>query len=196
MSVEEIAKWVTLGLTVVGILGGLAWLLYFGRKVRLPEGRSFRRRTKHVAVDIVFWPRFAGMPEVMVRKTMDAIRATLGAWEAAGRSYDVDHVVVFYEDSDQFDRNPQSKTWAAYVGRARQSVGAAPPMLIVRDTHSNEVERTGEPVIHEMLHVLEGGDGYDYDHQDREIWKAHGKKTIQAEAGRRFVRITTIPPPA
>lgn len=164
-----------LGLAAVGVA------LLIGMRPRIPPGRRFSstspatRGKVHVVVDPAVG---AAVPPDLHYALLPACHAAwLAVVRAWPRAYDPlelpDEIVVLFLADEWFDAG-HLRGYAAFQDWTGAFVGKGAPMLVVRASLAREVEATGEPVIHELLHLARGENLGDVDrgHQDPRVWKA------------------------
>jgi hypothetical protein len=202
LSTLPLYGWILLVLVLASMAFGLVWFLWLGRRLRFPPGTvrtvtsgtaiNGRRQLVHVIIDPVVEAALAGTPverglkalKLAVRSAA-AVSAIRSVWTKARHlpADILDEVAVYYQSSAEFDKSFPNA--AAYLSNTPASVGSGLPMAVVRDTCVLEVQATGEPVIHEMIHALLGEyskAGADRGHTDN-AWKAvTGDKSQQAMA--------------
>lgn len=114
-----------------------------------------------------------------------AISAALEGWELAGLPEpglrcEIEHVVVVRAGSlaEQREYCPHAtERTAACLAQVPFGLRRHAPTVVLR--HGQELDRYGEPVIHEMLHQLRRCTllrpvGYDLEHVDPRVWVATG----------------------
>ena len=190
MKVPEV---VILVLSIVGLLGGLGWLLYDRLRRRWPTGTRLDAELPSTAETsrinlYVFFAKDVAKESIdhdFARAAIAAIWSTAVAWSMARKDKRVTKdesptrdVVLYVETALTMAAKAQAwgfKSLAGYITKweTRRWTGDELPMIVISELNLAEVIKTGEPVIHEMLHALErdyvGGKD---DHSNPVVWTA------------------------
>ena len=115
-----------------------------------------------------------------------AMTATELAFKQMGISKaEINEAVFVYKTDQRYEKegDPTSPGSAAYsaeiigfLGIKRKSVA------IIRVKYAKTTVDSGEPVIHELVHLLDSvaNHGYDVNHADIKLWEKFGQNTVQA----------------
>lgn len=190
--------WVVLILALLGIGFMVLWFAWLGRtRWRWPEGVRHDLTYKGFDVHVIVPKVLTGGRE-LAQACAQAVVASARGWADAGNGSDagdkLSEVAVWFAPAKVFDTDPYlaSVNAAAYLGTVQRAVGGGMPCAVIRDDLElfAQVRKTGEPVIHEMLHCL-AGQFTDWkgnrDHGDARVWlAAGGAKSAQALARGHF----------
>ena len=133
----------------------------------------------------------------LARKCALAIHAAELAFKEKGlEGADVDKVVIHFQTDHNFENpkvgpswwNAWSKNVAAYAGSISRNMGfwgGEIPMAVIRAKHMKALEDRGQPVVHELVHILnkEIGAGYQHDHSDPNLWAGAGGQDSAEQIG-------------
>lgn len=193
MSEDQIIGLIITIAAVVAITTGLVWLFVFGIRPEWPEGiRSEATYRGHRA--IVVWHE-SYRPNSTDRESI-ALQVAKAAW-VTGRAWrekkgdnvfgDLETVGAwiladgaFEEEAAKAHPGRDPLSIAAWLGKGMQRLGNGPPMPIMRESHVDHLERTGQPAIHELLHSL-GGLYHDRAHADASVWADPANPEISVE---------------
>lgn len=189
MSLPELVVTV---LTAVGFSGALVFVLVFWGKLKFPKNLRRQEVGKTSSGCVVYLLHHKDTLQTVTMPTVLAVVDRIIAnWEAirldpgnrdpalAWSARTLDEVVIYLASYSEFDK--ENGPWldadhtAACVVRTGKWFGKSIPCILVRDGLFDP--KTGEPVAHEMCHVLlqEAGAGYDRGHTKPWVWTAHGK---------------------
>jgi hypothetical protein len=126
--------------------------------------------------------------QTLAEQCAKSITATEKAFQTKNiQKADVKTVVVLFRTDASFEANsPMTPEWAkgqsAYATTSGATFGSGHPMAVVRDRYMKLSLLTGQPVIHEMVHMLNmtAGHGYQHNHSDKNLWIQHGAGTVEA----------------
>lgn len=187
MTAGSIILWITIAAFAAIAL----WIATEGTRLRWPKGRRVVALYHDVKVIAFFGANLdnPGYDGMYAHQAARAAYVTCAAWRAkiGDASNETPHAreiaVAFYDDS-HFDGSRWSQVAASYLTRVRRMIGAdGPPLIVIREKHRATLALTGEPVIHEICHLLlEPNHGFDRNHTDARVWEAHGTETVQFKA--------------
>jgi hypothetical protein len=104
---------------------------------------------------------------------------------------DIDEVVFVYKTDSRYDREAGMASYsAAYTSEITGLFGIKKKYVVtIRAKYAKSTVESGEPPIHEMIHVLnkQAGRGYDALHGDAKLWAALGQSTVQVIGDRQWV---------
>jgi hypothetical protein len=203
MPVEAI---VIIILTAAAAVGMLVWALVWGRKPRIPDGHRYEAKhagnkailvvdkdvesIKNTDGKVNGWLVDGAIYKAssLVEKAAVAMQATELAFKEKGiAKADVDEVIIYFQTDKNFETGGPSwwaawsKGAAAYSTTAGAAIGPGLPMAVIRSKHMKALEERGQPVIHELVHILnkEAGHGYQHAHDDADLWAGHGADTVE-----------------
>jgi hypothetical protein len=166
MAIDELQlhHWIIL-IVSGGILFFIAsWIAWLGRFPRFPKGEHFEARySSDRTVHVIFqtpgirgaresaWPG----PKAVARACAVAVDCII---EEMGAHHAVDDVCIYFVTGARFEAYPYTglNKAAAFLIDTGASVGSGIPMAVIRERCIEQVVNTGEPVIHEMLHLILG----------------------------------------
>lgn len=194
-------EWVITILTISAFAAGIIGYL-FSRRPKLPDGVHYEGYLDGCAVDVVYGrgvkvpdnalPEGIG-PRSIAAHCATAVAATRLAVPREARE-PFDRVCVHFVTNERFEAFPYANLVNAAAFLIETGGGKPIPMAVIRERHLEEVLKTGEPVIHEMLHMALGAytePDKDRDHSHILAWRANaGEESWQWDAQERFSRMT------
>lgn len=195
-------QWVIFLVPALMLLVGLPiWYLWLGRRPRIPKGQRWTSGRGGYFVTLVWHPdMYRPGDKAWADAAKDASWVVARLWKADGRELDRDmaRVLLHVVPSDLFDESPYPniRDAAAYATYTGAPVGAGIPMIVVRGEPDvlEEILRTGEPVIHELLHLWLGETSEpdkDRNHDAQGVW---GEKQLQGRIRQVFARMLSGQP--
>lgn len=168
-------------LVAFGALG--AYYVWSANRLKLPKGQSITYTYRGCKVHTVYESGSISNYLYLVSKACEkAVAASLDAWSLtagdvhsrlrlAAVNSNKEIVIYFVTDQSMDKVNPDAASIQvmAPVYNGTSHV----PMLSIRERYYAEVIKTGEPVIHEMLHALSHGDP---EHANLEVWAENQPK--------------------
>ena len=181
MEAHEIA---VLSITVAALVIGFGIMLWQALRKKWPEGDrseySYRSYKVHMILSEKVHISKVGLGDAVARM----VWASGSAWREAqslGRVKDnheaVKEVIVRFASGAEMDERARKsgyKSIAATISmlKMREWFSYELPYAIISERNLNEVKVKGDPVIHEMLHAMEGIDGInENDHTDPAVWR-------------------------
>lgn len=171
------------------------WFAWLGRKPIFPKGRTVTERRGGYVVHFIDQ---TGLEKLNVATFAQNCSIAVWATGKVARRMEMDsdkvkEVVVLLKDPYAYDR-AQPIPSAAYLTSTGASVGAGLPMAVIKGTEDYiaGVRRRGEPVIHEMVHLILGEvsiEGVDRDHHGV-AWAANDSNGLQAQARTLYQSVT------
>lgn len=183
MSGEAIALLIVTGL---GFLGGLIWNIYWWNRPIFPKATRYTRERGAWTIDVFG----EGLAPEDADACANAVHATIRAWvDRFGRIEDGFDgrrlVAVRIEPESWFKENLRTGMaaflWSVHFRRG----GWYYPMPTIRSDYVSQIQSTGNPLIHEMLHALQRDEQgeKDRDHSDPVVWaQAGGKDSVEGQA--------------
>lgn len=184
MSGQAIALLVVVGLCFVA---AAVWVGYWWNRPVYPVARKrfeFRLGTWDL---LVFSNEIDREDAVQISEAVDAtIQAWISRFGEIKDGIDGRRMIVVRVETQEWFEARNKFNMAAFLSHVGfRWHGWFYPMLVIRADYMESVKRTGEPVIHEMIHALQQDerDDVDREHTDPEIWKAAGgKDSLQVQA--------------
>jgi len=180
MAPEEI---IVLSITIATFVAFGIWAITFGRRLRFPKGKRVTIEGGIVTVHVV-----GAVGELVAQTAADAVKAAWSAWKQDRGTPPYNEFCVLFLPDDQYDELDEQwgRKTAAHLGRVTRAIGTGIPCPVIRMSKSGEVARTGEPVIHEMMHALLqefSSKGANRDHKTEGVWaEVSHKKSVQFKA--------------
>lgn len=193
----QLEHWIISGLAVAGLLFTVVWFVWLGRRYRWPPGTRKRAMWAGYEVHVIAPPEMVS--HTLVRACAQAVAATAKGWVLAGNGNSthekLGEVAVYFAPSAHFNNDDFLVNAAAYLSAVQRSVGGGMPCAVIRAEphYFEQVDLSGEPVIHEMLHCLSvqfSDWRKDRAHSDPRVWKAvGGESSAQHLARAEFRRL-------
>lgn len=182
MEAHEIA---ILSVTIAALVIGFAVILWQALRKKWPEGDrheySYRGYKVHLVLSEKVNISKAGLGDAVARMVWasgSAWREAKGMGRVKGSQEAVKEVIVRFASGAEMDERARKsgyKSIAATISmlKMREWFSYELPYAIISERNLNESKVKGEPVIHEMMHAMEGIDGIDEkDHTDPAVWRA------------------------
>lgn len=175
-----------LGATLVTFTGLLIWIVAVFGEVALPKGTVQVDEIKQ-EIGTVYVIRDSEVKALakLGRACALAIHCIDSKWP--GPKENLSHVVVWFRTDDKFVKEFPKKLQeyasqaGGYLGTCARNFKTSVPMIVIRERHMQEVLSTGEPVIHELCHVMLN-QYFITEHEEKNVWAKFGDTTNQAEA--------------
>lgn len=201
---------IILVVTLAAFLAGGIWALVMWIKgPRIPKGHKFEHQfagnkavvvveedvasikdpaTNKVVEFLVDSQRYSG--QELAEKCAIAMAATEHAFAIKGiKNADIQMAVFLFKSDASFDNtSPVNSAWAkgvaAYSVTTGATFGEGAPMAVIRTKYMKSVSERAQPVVHELVHILnkDAGKGYQHDHTDPNLWAGHGSNTVESIA--------------
>lgn len=190
--------------SVVVAIGFVVLGLTYGRKFKWPNGHRFETEflgnkailfvdeevptVLNDSDEVVGWvlDGITYYAEDLVHKCAIAIQAVeVGFKEKGIKDASIDTLVIEFQTDYNFENpktgpawwNSWSKNVAAYSGTVNRNMwGSKLPRAVIRSKYMKTLTERGQPVIHELVHILnkEAGLGYERTHTDANLWLGPG----------------------
>ena len=207
LEIHELVWWqwlVFLVPTVLLLVVMPLWFFWLGRFPKIPKGTRVDESFGPMRVHVVWHPGglLGGAPNraLVAKACMAAVRVTKQTWKAMEKDdgHILDRILIYFQPGYEFEQSKLTdiRTAAAYATWSGAHVGSGIPMAVIRTEYVTKIVRMGEPVIHEMLHVLldEFSEiGGDREHSHPRAWLATAKhKSVQSAARGRYLEETDV----
>jgi hypothetical protein len=128
----------------------------------------------------------------IVKSCSRAMTITEKAFKEIGvQKAEVDEVVFVYKTDSRYEKEAGMAAYsAAYTEELSGLLGIKKKHVVnIRLKYAKSTVESGEPPIHEMIHVLnkQAGRGYDALHGDDKLWAALGQNTVQVVGDRQWI---------
>lgn len=128
----------------------------------------------------------------IVKSCSRAMTITEKAFKQIGvQKAEVDEVAFVYKTDSRYDKEAGLAAYsAAYTEELSGLFGIKKKHIVnIRLKYAKSTVESGEPPIHEMIHVLnkQAGRGYDALHGDEKLWEALGQNTVQVIGDRQWI---------
>lgn len=190
-------QWIVFLTPIVLLVSAALWILVFGRRPRYPEGNRITRRRGRYTVQIVCSDRSINEDTMneLGNSCAIAVWSTGTKWKeilGVEALTEISEVCIYFADDAYFESQPFKSTQksAAFLVNTGAHIGVGIPMAVVRQSLIGEVVKTGEPIIHEMLHACSREfttPESNRAHSDKRIWiAAGGESPVQFRARKLF----------
>jgi hypothetical protein len=197
------------------IVGVVVMLLTFGRKLVYPRGFTvFRETPGGIPIRVVF--ETTRVPasgthvrdedgnlfniEDLVEIMAQAVDVAVTEYRSSGLGHRIPaELVIHVTASENFRRlyyDPSTVAALTTTVATQWNIGNGPFLIAIQEKTLNKgVITRGQPVIHEMMHVLLRKNGMDYDglHSRERVWRTHGPNTVERVAQNRMSLLLTTP---
>jgi len=182
----------------------IGYLIYWGRIPKIPKGHQFTAKYRNCEALVIVDKR---INTIRMKSTGKVIGFLVGGRQILGESmanacalamYSAEwgfeqkkiekakeKIAIFhFKTSAEFDIpwRGLSKKWAAYSSiTGGNAFGAGLPMAVIRARYINGMLGTGQPAIHEMIHILNlaARKNYNHVHDDKVLWSANSEKSVE-----------------
>lgn len=193
-------------LSVGGLIAALVVILWQSLRMKWPEGKrsehGYRGYKVHLIVSEKANIKRIGLGDAVARMAW----ATGSAWREAmtlgrvkGSTEPAKEVIVRFASGEEMDSRAAKSGYKSIAGsvsilKLREWFPVRMANAVISERNVDEAREKGEPVIHEILHTLEGIDGInEKDHTDPAIWRGarvrsgSDKSSVQERAQEIFV---------
>ena len=199
----EVIGIIILCVTLLAFAGFFIYYIWGCNKPTYPAGKVLTTTYDGFTVDVVAKEGKGSIDYLgdhLVTMCMHAVRATAHAWPSVPEAKKkLKHVVVHFANAETFKllNYKDPKSIAGFPDMCRMKFGPKYwPMPVIKASLAFETLKTGEPLIHELLHILlkQYKISTTGDHTEQKVWakfdKQRGVVTAQTKARILFKQYT------
>lgn len=203
-------------LAVAGIVAaGIYLLVSYLNDPDLPEGRKFTFKEKGIKLFLVVDKEIAVIKskgevtdfittnsndknvtvplQTLKNSCFKAIKATNFVMSKKGfGAKQLKKVVVQFQPERKFEKpSVIADHDSSYAWDTKSSFGKGYPLAVIRFKYMSKVKNEGQPLIHELIHLLldKNTNRFDNSHQNKKLWEKYGKDTVEYEAKNKFRKV-------